>query len=106
MAEDGTVSQRSRDDVSTARLYLMPALYLLNVVLLGFEVWPRLIHPSQPMPLMEVVAWSFYAALSTLNRRRSDLRHHRVLDAVVIPWPYVVANYLLHPGDRWTSVPS
>jgi hypothetical protein len=24
-----------------------------------------------------------------------------VLDLVVIPWPYVLANYVKKPGDRW-----
>jgi hypothetical protein len=27
-----------------------------------------------------------------------------LLDILVIPWPYVVANYLLAPGDRWKFV--
>jgi len=24
-----------------------------------------------------------------------------VVDLVVIPWPYVIANYMKKPGDRW-----
>ena len=25
-----------------------------------------------------------------------------VVDLIVIPWPYVIANYMKKPGDRWT----
>ena len=27
-----------------------------------------------------------------------------VVDLIVIPWPYVLANYVKKPGDRWKSV--
>jgi hypothetical protein len=149
MAEHSTRSPSSRDDVSTVRLYAMRALYLLNFVLVGSNIWPQLIKPSKPLPLMEGVALSFYAALSTLSLL--GLRYPLkmvpllfvqlfyksawllaiaiplssagtlapelagavkpfvigvVLDLLVIPWPYVVANYLLKPGDRWKSVHS
>lgn len=149
MAEDNTRSLSSRHEVSTVRLYVMRALYLLNFVLVGSNIWPRLINPSRPLPLMEGVALSFYAALSTLSL--FGLRYPVkmvpllfvqlfyksawllavaiplssagtlapelagavkafvigvVLDLLVIPWPYVVADYLLKPGDRWKSVPS
>lgn len=67
MAESGAGSPGRRDGVSTARLYLLRALYLLNFGLVGFSVWPQLVSPSKPMPLMEGVALSFYAALSTLS---------------------------------------
>ena len=29
-----------------------------------------------------------------------------VVDALVIPWSYVVAQYARAPGDRWTRIPS
>lgn len=149
MAEVSTKVPGMRDDVSTVRLYLMRALYLLNVLLVGSTILPNLIHPSKPLPLMEGVALSFYAALSTLSALGlryplkmvpllfvqlfyksawllaivvplwsagalpSDLAGAVqpmvigvVLDLLVIPWPYVVANYLLTPGDRWKSGPS
>jgi hypothetical protein len=145
----GTRSPGSRDDVSTVRLYLMRALYLLNFVLVGSSVWPQLISPSKPMPLMDGVAFSLYAALSTLSLLglRYPLKMVPILlfqlfyksawlltvaiplsaagqltpdvagavkpfvigallDIVVIPWRYVVANYLLAPGDRWKSIGS
>lgn len=28
-----------------------------------------------------------------------------IVDVIVIPWPYVVANYLIEPGDRWGRKP-
>ena len=149
MAEASATSSESRHEVSTARLYLMRALYLLNLLLVGSSVWPSLIHPTKPLPLMEGVAFSFYAALSTLSALglryplkmvpllllqlfyksawllavavplssagalTSDLAGAVqpfvigvVLDVVVIPWPYVLRNYLLTPGDPWKSGPS
>jgi hypothetical protein len=27
-----------------------------------------------------------------------------VVDLIIIPWPYVLVNYFLKPGDRWTWV--
>jgi hypothetical protein len=54
-------------DVSTTRLYLMRALYLVNAVLVGSSIWPPLLNQSAASPLMEGVAFSFYAALSTLS---------------------------------------
>jgi hypothetical protein len=29
-----------------------------------------------------------------------------VLDIVIIPWPYVLANYVKKRGDRWRSTPA
>jgi hypothetical protein len=142
-------SAANRNDVSTVRLYLMRALYLLNFALIGFSIWPQVINHSTSMPLMEGVALSFYAALSTLSALglrypvkmmpllllqlfyksvwllafvvplwsagalTSDIAGAVqpmvlgvVLDVLVIPWPFVVANYVLAPGDRWKSGPS
>ena len=149
MAEDTARPLRAGDDVSTVRLHAMRALYSLNVVLVGSNVWPQLVGQSNPLPLMEGVALSFYAALSTLSllglrypvrmmpllfmqlfyksawllaiavplasagRLRPELAGAvqplvvgALLDLLVIPWPYVAANYLLTPGDRWRGVPS
>jgi hypothetical protein len=135
MTEGIIISPKSREDVSTVRLYLMRALYLLNLLLVGSSVWPQLIQPSHSVPLMEGVALSFYAALSALSALglRYPLRMVPLLflqlvyksvwllavaaplasagalteevagavrpfvigvllDVLVIPWPYVVAN--------------
>ena len=130
-------------DVSTFRLYLMRALYLLIFVGLGSEIWPVMIH-HRPWDLMHGVACSLLAALSALMALgiRYPLQMlplllyellwkaiwlaavalplwsaHQldpdtmetvkaclmgiVLCPIVIPWPYVLANYLKKPGDRW-----
>jgi hypothetical protein len=53
-------------EVSTLRLYLMRALYLLNFVFLGSSVWPTIIHPTKPFGPLDGVAFSFWATLSLL----------------------------------------
>ena len=131
------------EEVSKLRLYLMRVLYLLNFVMLGLQVWPELINPDKPMAPLVGVAFSFWAALSTLSglgiryplkmlpmlilqlfyksvwllavalplwsagRLDSASELTRifvggvVVDILVIPWPYVLSNYVKKPGDRW-----
>ena len=134
-------------EVSTFRLYLMRAMYLLIFVGLGSEIWPVMIHHAKPWDLMHGVACSLLAALSALMALgiRYPLKmlplllfellwkaiwlaavalplwsaHHLdpdtmdtvnacvmgvVLCLIVIPWPYVLANYVKKPGDRWRRV--
>ncbi|HMD86918.1 MAG TPA: hypothetical protein VKO18_19690 [Terriglobia bacterium] len=134
-------------EVSTFRLYLMRAMYLLIFVGLGSEVWPGIIHHAKPWDLMHGVACSLLAALSALMALgiRYPLQMlplllfellwkaiwllavalplwsaHQldpdtmetvkaclmgiVLCPIVIPWPYVLANYVKKPGDRWRRV--
>ena len=143
----GTTPARSFDtghDVSTLRLYVLRAVYLLNFVFLGINVWPALFRPAEPIGLLPGVAFAFWAALSTLCALglRYPLKMLPVLfmqlfyktvwllaialplwssgqwtagatamfkgmvmgavaDLLVIPWPYVFANYVRKPGDRW-----
>lgn len=52
---------------STFRLYVMRLLYLLNFVLLGSDVWPRLITHEGTWDPLPGVAFSFWAALSALS---------------------------------------
>jgi len=130
-------------DVSTFRLYLMRALYLLIFVGLGSEIWPVMIH-HRPWDLMHGVACSLLAALSALmalgiryplqmlplllyellwkaiwlaavalplwSAHQLDPNTMETVKAclmgivlcpIVIPWPYVLANYVKKPGDRW-----
>lgn len=54
------------DEVSTLRLYLMRAVYLLTFVGVGSEVWPALINRAAPWDPMHGVAFSFWAAYSAL----------------------------------------
>ena len=134
-------------EVSTFRLYLMRAMYLLIFVGLGSEVWPGIIHHARPWDLMHGVACSLLAALSammglgiryplqmlpmllfellwkaiwllavalplwsahqldpdTMDTVKACLMGV-VLCLIVIPWPYVLANYVKKPGDRWRQV--
>lgn len=133
-------------EVSTFRLYLMRALYLLICVGLGSMIWPHMFH-HRPWDLMHGVACSLLAALSALMALgiRYPLQMlplllfelawktiwliaialplwfaHQidadtmetvtsclmgvVLCPIVIPWPYVFANYLKKSGDRWRRV--
>jgi hypothetical protein len=55
------------NETSVIRLYLMRLLYLMNVVLLGLDVWPVLINHTGPWDPVRGVAFSFWAALSTLS---------------------------------------
>ena len=134
-------------EVSTFRLYLMRAMYLLIFVGLGSEIWPIIIHHAKPWDLMHGVACSLLAALSammalgiryplqilpmllfellwkaiwllavglplwsahqldpdTMDTFKACLMGV-VLCLIVIPWPYVLANYLKKTGDRWSRV--
>jgi hypothetical protein len=134
-------------EVSTFRLYLMRAMYLLIFVGLGSMIWPGIIHHAKPWDLMHGVACSLLAALSAMMALgiRYPLQMlplllfellwkaiwlvavalplwsaHQldpdtmetvtnclmgiVLCPIVIPWPYVLANYVKKPGDRWRRV--
>jgi len=134
-------------EVSTFRLYLMRAMYLLIFVGLGSEIWPLIIHHAKPWDLMHGVACSLLAALAatmglgiryplqmlpmllfellwkaiwllaialplwsahqldpdTMETVKACLMGV-VLCPIVIPWPYVLANYVKKPGDRWRRV--
>ena len=56
----------SATDVSTLRLYLLRALYLMNFAFLAVNTWPALFAPAQPLGPLDGTAFSFWAALSTL----------------------------------------
>jgi hypothetical protein len=55
------------NEISTFRLYLMRLLYLLNFVLLGFDVWPAIINHKGAWDPLHGIAFSFWAALSALS---------------------------------------
>src|SRR5882672_4351371 len=71
-------------------------------------------YPLQMLPLLffELVwksIWLLAVALPLWSANQMDARTSETATAclmgviflVVIPWPYVFANYLLKPGDRW-----
>jgi len=55
------------EGVSTFRLYTMRALYLLNFVLLGSDVWPELINHAGAWDPVRGAAYSLWATLSLLS---------------------------------------
>jgi hypothetical protein len=64
---DATVPRAGlQAEVSTLRLFLMRALYLLIAVALGADVWPRLLGAGESLGTLDGVAYSFWAALSLL----------------------------------------
>ena len=53
-------------EVSTFRLYLMRAMYLIIAVGLGSLIWPGIIHHTKPWGHMQGVANALFGALSAL----------------------------------------
>ncbi|HEX4575563.1 MAG TPA: hypothetical protein VH158_10545, partial [Gemmatimonadales bacterium] len=53
-------------EVSTFRLYLLRAMYLLIIVGLGFEIWPGILHPPNDLELMRGVVRSLLGGVSLL----------------------------------------
>lgn len=53
-------------DVSTFRLYLLRATYLLLVVGLGFDIWPGILNPPAELEHMRGVVRSLLGAVSLL----------------------------------------
>lgn len=134
-------------EVSTFRLYLMRATYLLLVVGLGLTIWPGIIHHSKAVGLMDGVVssllgtvavlvavgiryplqmlplllfefiwksiWLIAFALPLWSAHQIDAETQETINAclmgiiifpIAIPWPYVLAEYVKKPGDRWTGV--
>jgi len=54
-------------EVSTFRLYLMRAAFLINFALVGLNAWPALVKHTGPWDPVRGAAFSLYAALSTLS---------------------------------------
>ena len=131
-------------EVSTFRLYLLRATYLLILVGLGFTIWPGIIlhaitgdptpratssllaavsvlavlgirYPLQMLPLLlfELVwksIWLIAVALPLWSANQMDADTLETVYAclmgwvifpIIIPWPYVLANYVKKAGDRW-----
>lgn len=56
----------TNDNVSLTRRNVLRGVYLLNFAFLGANVWPLLLNPAQPIAPMTGIAFSFFAAFSTL----------------------------------------
>ncbi len=131
------------NDVSTLRLYLLRAMYLLIALGMGSIIWPRLIshepwghmegvayvmlgalsavsllgvrYPLQMLPLLFFeftwkAVWLLAIALPLSKAGALDPDHASsvfdtglgvVLVPLVLPWKYVIANYVKKPADRW-----
>ena len=57
----------SASGVSLVRLYVLRAMYVLNLVVLGSDVWPSIILSAKVWDPTPGVAISFWAALSALS---------------------------------------
>ena len=55
------------EQVSLSRLYLLRAMYLGNLALLGSGVWPELVGLHRAWEPLPAVALSFWAALAALS---------------------------------------
>ncbi len=133
------------NDVSTVRLYVLRATYLLIAGGQAVVTWPSIISHSPQWPLMSSVVacmlgamaliaalgiryplqmipillfelawktiWLTAVALPLYLSGTMDTRTEQsamecllvVIVLVALPWRYVVANYALKPGERWSS---
>lgn len=68
--------------------------------------YPRKLLPLILLQLLYKVVWlaAVWPSLWSAGRTTgltTAMAVGAVLDLIVIPWPYVFANYLRQPGDRW-----
>ena len=138
-----SVSDTASDTVSLWRLYALRAAYLFIAVGLGLQIWPGLLHHTQPWELMQGVVTAVLAAVSllallglryplqmlpllafeilwksiwlitvarplwaagTMDPDTTATAFACLLGLIfpfVMPWRYMLANYLLKPADRW-----
>ena len=94
------------DPITGAAFSFWAALSVLSA--LGIR-YPLAMLPVMFMQLCYKTFWFGLAYLPLLVAgRSSDLAAGFaiaiVLDLLVIPWPYVAANYIRRPSDRWKSL--
>jgi hypothetical protein len=68
--------------------------------------YPLKMLPLLLMQLLYKSIWVIAVALPLWSTFRSmeltkAMAYGAVVDLIVIPWPYVFANYVRKPGDRW-----
>jgi hypothetical protein len=68
--------------------------------------YPLKMLPLLLMQLLYKSIWVIAVALPLWSTFRSMeltkvMAYGAVVDLIVIPWPYVFANYVKKPGDRW-----
>jgi hypothetical protein len=55
------------NELSTVRLYLMRAMFFLNLFILGMSVWPAILSPDKPIEPMRGIALALWGTLSLLS---------------------------------------
>ena len=92
-------------EVSTPRLYLMRAVFLLNFAVLGSDVWPALLNHPAPWDPVKSAAFSFWAALSLLSLL--GLRYPvKMLPLLLFQMTYKVIWLLAVAFPQWSDFQS
>lgn len=92
-------------DVSLLRLHLMRAVYLLNFVLMGLDVWPTLLTHSDAWETNKGAAYSLWAALSLLSFL--GLKYPlQMLPLLLFQVTYKFVWLLFVEWPEWTSIAS
>jgi hypothetical protein len=92
-------------NVSLFRLYLMRAVYLMNFVLMGLDVWPALLTHSGAWGLTEGAAYSLWAALSLLSVL--GLKYPlQMLPLLLFQVAYKIVWLLFVAWPNWESIKS
>src|SRR5262249_5040537 len=92
-------------EVHPLRLYLMRLLYLLNFLFLGVQVWPELFHHAGPWDPVKGVAFSFWAALSTLCAL--GIRHPlRMTPVLLMQFLYKLIWLVAIAWPQWSTLQS
>jgi hypothetical protein len=92
-------------NVSLFRLYLMRAVYLMNFVLMGLDVWPPLLTHSGAWGPTEGAAYSLWAALSLLSV--VGLKYPlQMLPLLLFQVAYKIVWLLFVAWPNWESIKS
>ena len=96
------------DPVKGVAFSFWAALSALSV--LGLR-YPLKMLPLLLLQLIYKSIWVIAVALPLWSAFRSIeltkvMAYGAVVDLIVIPWPYVLANYVKKPGDRWKAAPA
>lgn len=137
------------EQLSTARLNVMRATYLLIAFAMGAQIWPLIVNHPANVEHMRGVSRAFLGALTLLSLLGARypvkmlplllfefawktiwvtafglplwLTHQLtgdtaetmkaclmgvVLVPLVLPWGYVIRQYVREPGDRWRGRPA
>lgn len=93
------------ETVSTVRLYLMRALYLLNFALLGLDVWPAIVVEGGTLDPVDGVAFSFWGALAVLSA--FGLRYPlQMIPLLLMQFAYKVIWLVAIAAPQWAAVRS